>query len=203
MKSQRLIFFITLSLFALFFLPSCSVSPETVNVFGVSIPEGNVTIEQGQTEQLSASIVPADATNKTVIWESDHPEIATVSEYGLVTGLVVGKANITVMTVDGGYTDTVEVNVVPETVKVTGVTILEGNQTLFLGVTKQLTAVVEPADATKKTVIWESDFTDVATVDQNGLVTGVVVGQADIIVTTVDGGFTDIIEITVVQPTII
>jgi len=203
MKIERMFFFISLSLFALFFLPSCSVSPVTVNVFGVSIPEGNVTIEQGQTEQLSASIVPADATNKTVIWESDHPEIATVSEYGLVTGLVVGKANITVMTIDGGYTDTVEVNVVPETVKVTGVTILGGDQIIFLGNTKQLTAVIEPADATNKTVIWESNFTDVATVDQNGLVTAVVVGQADIIVTTEDGGFTDIVEITVVQATIL
>jgi uncharacterized protein YjdB len=203
MKFERMIFFIALFLFALFFLPSCSVSPVTVNVFGVSIPEGNVTIEQGQTEQLSASIVPADATNKTVIWESDHPEIVTVSEYGLVTGLVVGKANITVMTIDGGYTDTVEVNVVPETVKVTGVTILGGDQTLFLGNTKQLIAVVEPADATNKTVIWESGFTDVATVDQNGLVTAVVVGEADIIVTTEDGGFTDTVKITVKQATIL
>jgi hypothetical protein len=50
-------FFITLFLFAILFLPSCSVSPETVNVFGVSIPEGDVTIEQGQTEQLSGNLV--------------------------------------------------------------------------------------------------------------------------------------------------
>jgi len=116
MNVNRIIFFITIFLFAIFFLPSCSGTSVIVNVFGVSIPEGNVTIEQGQTEQLSASIVPADATNKAVIWESDFTDVAKVDQNGLVTTIVVGQANIIVTTEDGGLSDTVKITVVEATI---------------------------------------------------------------------------------------
>jgi hypothetical protein len=85
-------------------------------------------------------------------------------------------------------------------VSVTGVSISEGNQELEVGETVQLTAVVEPEDATDKSVTWSSSNEDVATVDETGLVTAVAEGEAEITVTTNDGGFTDSITVTVVPP---
>jgi uncharacterized protein YjdB len=204
MKLKKSILMIAITFVLVSFLTGCSSSiPETVYVVGVSIPEGDQTVEESHTEQLTAAVVPVDATNKTVIWASDSPDVATVNDNGLVMAIAVGKVHITVTTEEGGFSDTVEITVVPNSVEVTGVVIPEGDQTLFLGVTKQLTAVVEPSNATNKAVIWTSDFTDVATVDQNGLVTTMVVGKANIIVTTEEGGFTATVEITVVDPIII
>ncbi len=88
----------------------------------------------------------------------------------------------------------------PEIVNVTGVSIVEGEETDDPE-TVQLIAVVTPEDATNKAVSWESDDTDVVTVDENGLVSlvpGAETGEsANITVTTDDGGFTDTIEVTV------
>ena len=61
----------------------------------------------------------------------------------------------------------------------------------------QLTAEVAPADASNKVVAWSSDHEDIATVDANGLVTGVAAGTATITATTDDGGFTDTCVVTV------
>ena len=82
------------------------------------------------------------------------------------------------------------------TVAVTGVTIQE---TLPLGVdsTFTLVATITPEDATNKSVTWASDDETVATVDANGVVTGVAEGTANITVTTVDGKFSDVCIVTV------
>ncbi len=81
---------------------------------------------------------------------------------------------------------------------VTGVTIAEGDQELKEGEIIQLTAVVEPEDASNKTVTWSSSDEAVATVNGNGLVTAVAEGTADITVTTEDGGYTDSVIVSVI-----
>ncbi|MDD2353549.1 MAG: Ig-like domain-containing protein [Atribacterota bacterium] len=90
---------------------------------------------------------------------------------------------------------------VPEVIDVTGVEIVEEDQSMKVDETLQLTAIVTPEDATNKVITWESDNPDVAAVDENGLVTALKSGTANITVTTEDGGFTDTIKITVTKPT--
>ena len=85
------------------------------------------------------------------------------------------------------------------TVSVTGVSLDKGTMELYTGNTAILTATVEPGNATDKTVIWSSDNEAVATVDENCTVTAVAAGEAIIIVTTVDGGFTATCTVTVTQ----
>jgi hypothetical protein len=79
------------------------------------------------------------------------------------------------------------------------VSITEGDQELEVGQTVQLTAVVEPEDATNKNVTWSSSDEAVATVSETGLVTAVAEGTATITVTTEDGNKTDSITVTVVE----
>ena len=76
---------------------------DEVKVTGISINEQSVSLKQGETFQLIATVQPDNATNKKVIWSSSNETIASVSQDGLVTVNSAGEANITVTTEDGGF----------------------------------------------------------------------------------------------------
>ena len=164
------------------------VTPAT----SVTLNESSITVEEKETYQLTATVLPADATNQNVAWESSNNEVATVVN-GLVTAIAAGEATITVTTEDGSFTATCTVTVI---VSATSVTLNESSITLDEKETYQLTATILPANATDKNVTWKSSNNEVATV-VNGLVTAVAAGSATITVTTVDGGFTASCEVTV------
>lgn len=86
--------------------------PTVVPVTGVSVSPTTATLEEYQTVQLTATVAPADATNKNVSWSTSNSSVATVSN-GLVTAVSAGTANITVTTADGGFTATCAVTVTP------------------------------------------------------------------------------------------
>lgn len=86
--------------------------PENIPVTSVTLSENRITLtKSGQTKQLAANVNPSNATNKSVTWESDHPEIASVTQNGLVTATGEGNATITVKTSDGNKTASCQVNV--------------------------------------------------------------------------------------------
>jgi hypothetical protein len=154
-------------------------------------------MEEGTSSQLTATVLPADATDKSVTWTSSDESIATVDASGLVTAIAAGEVKITATTVDGGYADSVMLTVTPAPVAVASVAIDSGVSELEEGTTDQLTATVLPADATDKNVTWASSDESVATVDASGLVTAVAAGEVTITVITVDGGYKDTLELTV------
>ena len=167
-----------------------------VPVDRVSLDKTSLTLTEGGTETLTATITPDNATNKAVMWSSDNESVATVVD-GIVTAVAPGTATITVTTVDGGYYDTCQVTVTAATIPVTGVTLNKDSLALGVGDTENLTATVAPANATNQNVTWASSDTSVATVDAAGKVTAVAPGTATITATTVDGGFTAICTVTV------
>ena len=81
-------------------------------VTGVSIPGGNFQLNTNATRQLTATVLPSNATNQAVTWSSSDGAVATVTANGLVQGISVGTATITVTTVCGNYTASVTVTVV-------------------------------------------------------------------------------------------
>lgn len=85
----------------------------TVPVTGISLNKQETTIYAEDTEQLVATILPENATNKNVSWTSDKVDIVTVSENGLITGISEGSAVITVTTEDGNLTASCTVTVLP------------------------------------------------------------------------------------------
>ncbi len=174
-----------------------------IAVTGVSIDQtGPVSVTEGSTTTLSATVSPGDALDQSISWSSGDEAIATVNSSGTVTGVAVGSATITVTTNDGGYTDniTVDVTEVPD-VPVTGVSIDQtGPIALTEGNTTTLSATVSPSDATDQGVSWSSSDDAIATVTSNGTVTAEAEGSATITVTTNDGGFTDNITIDVSAP---
>ncbi|PID87926.1 MAG: hypothetical protein CSB06_02345 [Bacteroidia bacterium] len=167
---------------------------KVIDVTGVSLSESDVSIRADSTFQLTATVKPDNATNKNVSWTSNADSVATVDANGLVKGISGGSAQIVVMTEDGNFTDTCEVTVVIPVASV------ELNKTeIKLGVDSIFTleTTITPDTATNQTVSWTSSNESAATVDNNGLVTGIAAGSAEIIVTTADGNFTDTCTVTV------
>ena len=163
-------------------------------VTGVSLNKETTSIDVDDTETLVATVAPAGATNKGVIWSSGNTAVATVDDDGVVTGVALGTAVITVTTADGEFTDTCTVTVPVHTVSVslnkeTTSIIVEGTETLV--------ATVLPENATVKTVTWVSSDPTKAIVSNAGLVTALVAGETTITVTTTDGAFTDTCVVTV------
>ena len=87
---------------------------QTVSVTGVSLNKNTASIEVGKTEELEATVAPANATNQGLTWTSSNTSVATVSAYGVVTGVNEGSSTITVTTDDGGFTATCAVTVTPK-----------------------------------------------------------------------------------------
>ena len=86
-----------------------------VAVTGVSLDQSSANVDLGDTLQLTATVSPSSATDKSVTWSSSNTSVATVNSSGLVTAVSVGSATITVTTTDGGFTDTCAVTVSPVT----------------------------------------------------------------------------------------
>ena len=179
-----------------------TVKANTVAVTGVTLNKSTLTLKVGASETLTATIAPADASNKNVTWASSDAAVATVDASGKVTGVAAGTATITVTTEDGGKTATCQVTVKANAVAVTGVTLNKASVELNVGASETLTATIAPADATNKNVTWASSDAAIATVDANGKVTGVKAGTATITVTTEDGGKTATCQVTVKANTV-
>lgn len=164
----------------------------------VTVPTGSVTLDKttlslavGETEQLTATVKPDDATDKNVTWTSSDESVAKVVN-GKVTAVKSGKATITAKC--GGKTAECAVTV---TVPTGSVTLDKTSLSLAVGETVQLTATVKPDDATDKNVAWTSSDESVATV-ANGKVTAVKAGNAT--VTAQCGGKTAKCIVTVIVP---
>ena len=153
--------------------------PQKVAVTGVSLKPNTLSLKVGKAEALSAVVIPANADNKTVSWSTSDPSVATVAN-GLVTAVKEGSATITVTTADGGKTATCAVTVSTDVIPVTGIKLNMETADLEEGKTLQLEAILEPANTTERNVSWKSSNTEVATVSENGLVTGVSAGEATI-----------------------
>ena len=178
------------------------VSKPHVDVTGVTLDKAEAQLEVGQTIQLTATVAPADATNKEVEWKSSNEQVAIVDANGLVKAIAVGDADITVTTKEGGKTATAKITVIepePPVIAVASVELDITEKELKVGEELQLTATVKPDDATNKEVEWKSSNEQIATVDANGLVKAIAKGEANITVTTKDGGKTASAKITVVE----
>lgn len=157
-----------------------------VAVTGVSLDKTSLTLEAGQTAQLTATVQPANADNQSVTWSSSNTAVASVDTNGKVTANGKGTASITVTTADGNHTATCTITVTEPAapIEVTAIAI-QSATTIAIGSTETLTVTYTPADAnTGKAVTWSSSNAAVATVDTNGTVTGVAAGTATITATS-------------------
>ena len=95
------------------------IRTKPIRVEGISISNSNVEMIKTYSYQLSASVSPDNATDKNIIWSSSDESVATVDQNGYVTAIESGNAVITAKSVDGGFTASCEITVVPDTYRVT------------------------------------------------------------------------------------
>lgn len=170
---------------------SCTITvPKPVT--GVSLNLTHAVVILNETKQLIATITPSDATNQELIWQTNNPTVATISENGLIEGKSVGYAVITVTTKDGNHSASCSVTVkekdipVPEIISVESILLNKTTLTLVQGKSETLLATILPENATNKVAHWASSHPEIASVDGFGKVTAHKVGSTQIIVTAQD-----------------
>ena len=95
------------------FTDTCEVTVMQNAVTGIRISEKLIDLGMGYKKQITATVMPDDATDKSVEWTSENPEIAAVSDNGTITGKSYGRTVVTATTTDGGYTAKCVVRVKP------------------------------------------------------------------------------------------
>jgi len=180
-------------------------------VTDVIITPREATIEVGEKAILTADVKPDGVANKNVKWISSNDSIATV-ENGIVTGIKEGNVTITAITESGNKRAEAKITVKKSqnsnptddtkkddnkqddskkddntTVNVTGVKVTPINSKIVVGKSVTLIATISPENATNKNLKWVSSDEKIATVTQNGVVTGVAEGTVEISVITEDG----------------
>ena len=165
---------------------SCKVTVIPTLAETITLNQTAVSLKATETAKLSVNILPATTTNKAVTWKSQNEAVATVDANGVVTAIAVGETTITVTTADGSnLSATCKVTVVPT--PAASITLNTTTITLKATETATLTTTILPATTTNKAVTWKSDNEAIATVDANGVVTAIAVGEANITATTTDG----------------
>ena len=175
-------------------MAKCTVTV-TVPVESVTLDVTSVTLEEWQTILITATVSPADATNKTVNWSSSNTGVASVVG-GLITAKSEGVAVITAKA--GDKTATCNVTVKKTVIAVMSVTLNKAEIMLKKGDSETLVATVYPSNATDKTVSWSSSDPAVVSVDQTGKVTASGAGTANI--TARAGDQSAVCQVTVVIP---
>ena len=129
--------------------------PDSVKVSGVSIDKPTLSMTEGETANLTAIVMPQNATNKAVAWKSGNSGVADVDASGKVTAVKAGTTDITVTTADGGKTATCKVTVASKAVPATGLTLSLSSVAFVEGQTKSINATVTPSNSTDE-VVWPS-----------------------------------------------
>ncbi len=162
-------------------------APSTVvHVTGVDIDKSTASMSKGESLVLTATVKPANATDKAVTWTSSNTSVATVSN-GTVKAVGAGSATITVTTHDGSKTAACIISVSKDTIPAKDIKLDRTSASMYEGGSIRLTAILTPSDSTD-TVAWKSSNNSIATVDQDGNVKAVSKGTATITAST-GGGY--------------
>ena len=158
-------------------------APKVVPATGIRLTETSAELDEGETLELFYKLEPSDATTQGVVWASDNTDVATVDEDGIVTAVKAGTANITV-SVKGQpeIKATCTITVKSSAIAVTKLTLSESSAEVSIGKTLTLSCTIEPSNATNKELVWSSLDETIATVDAQGVVTGVKAGTVTITV---------------------
>ena len=175
MKKSVILFF---AIFLALFFVSCddNIEEPTVQVDSITFDKDSLTLMVGEAGyQLNATILPEDATDKSITWKSSDMEIATVED-GYVTAVAEGNAVITAISNSNpALSATCEITV-SEPIPITGLEMKKTEDTVMVGDTVDLEFTITPTDATYRNFTWSSSDESVATVD-GGTVTALSVGE--------------------------
>ena len=167
-------------------------------VTGLSLDKTSLSLNEGKTAMLNATVTPDNAHDPTLAWTSSDYSVATVDRYGKVTAVSKGTATITATTQDGSeLSASCSVRVIRP---VTSIRLISYPVQLLTGSTKTIEAEAEPSTADNTGIDWSSSDPSIATVSDGGVVTAVSPGTVTITGTAQDGnGASNSFELVVIQ----
>lgn len=186
--------FLTLLLTIISLFPFVGLKAQEIEVTQIYIENGSIlNLLEGDSVQLNAKIIPENATDKSVTWSSSNPNVATVSETGLVTAINGGNYSSTItVTAANGISNSVRVRVKKITVQMDFY-----EDRMKVGSSQQLSVEISP-DTARTGVVWTSSAPDYLAVDSTGLVTALKYGSETYVITaTIDNGMSATAEITI------
>lgn len=159
----------------------------TIPVTGITVEPASVSLVVAKTLTLMATVLPDNATDRTVTWSSDNDEVATVDENGEVKAVAAGVAVIKATSAGEAVKTALCTVTVRDPIAPVKIELSESSITLTeVGQTETLVAIVKPDDADDVVVQWSSDYPRIAAVDKNGTVTAILPGRA-VITASVEG----------------
>lgn len=154
----------------------------------IVLNQNEIGIKKGKGYQLVSTVLPENAENKQVVWESSDPKIVSVNSVtGYITGVKEGSATITVKTLINDISTDCIVNVSGKNILVSKIVLNEKRISLAVGYTHSLTYQITPKNATENDLIFTSSDSSVATVNQSGVIQGLKEGNAIITVSSSNG----------------
>ncbi|MBR2845841.1 MAG: leucine-rich repeat protein [Solobacterium sp.] len=168
----------------------CTITAYTVRAISINIDEEESAseIEFGATGRVQVVFDPLNTTNQKLSWSSSNEAVATVDQDGLITAVSEGVTLISATSEDGGFTVSREIKVY--FIHAESVEFINDSYSVTVGNTVKVEAAVLPENATMKDVVFTSDHPEIASVSEDGTVTGVSEGSAIITATTKDGDLT-------------
>ena len=148
----------------------------TISVESITLDKTSLSLYEGDSAIITATVNPDDATDKSVTWSSSDAAIATVDQNGTIKAIKEGTVTITAKAGGKEASCVVEVAKIP----VSSITLDKENLTLFIGDDYQLKATVLPRNAFDRSITWSSSNPAIATVDQNGTIKAIKEGTVTI-----------------------
>lgn len=158
----------------------------------------------GETLQMSAAVLPDNVTNPIVSWTVTPPGLARINSNGLITALADGIITVKATANDGsGVSDSIEITILNRLVQTIMVTATDNKDSIYVGDTLQMNAMVLPGNATDPSYTWSLSPDGLAEISTEGLLIAISQGQLSVIATANDeSGMIGSLEITITEKTI-
>ena len=171
---------------------------QIVPVTGIGFLSDSLDLKHYSSSQLNVQVQPDSATNQTIFWSSGNPDVASVSESGVIKGIYPGSCIVYAESENGGLRDSIFVQILKN--HVTGISLSHERTSLYVGQSGKIYSSIQPPEASDKSIRWYSSDTSVAVVDSTGTIGAKSEGESKIYVITNDGEFTDTTYLSVIDP---
>ena len=164
------------------FLYSCKDEKKilVIEVDELTFSTDSITVAVGEQMKIVSDFSPKEATDTVIVWKSDNAEVASVDGHGVVTGLKEGNAHIT-GTLGNGKAE-LAVKVTPRKLTTEGLLLAQSELSLIVGEPYTLKIEVYPGEVTGEEAVWSSSDEEVVMVSEEGELTPLKAGQANILV---------------------
>lgn len=149
-----------------------------VQIEKIDLSLENTTLQKGEIKQLQVTILPQEASNHKVNYQSSNPSVASIDDKGKIQAIRSGETTITVKAEENKVQNQITIKVYS---KVTGISLDQSEIYMQVGDTFQINGSIEPEDADEPRIDYQSNNPQIATIQENGMVIAKQIGEVELI----------------------